>query len=183
MGALRLRLPNPRLDPPLPSVSLDALPALAAGDCGDWRGTVGSIVADDGVSAHLSFVGRYAGACGVRDWWLALLDHPAYVHGMFTAYFAAAGGHFAGGLKSGIAPRGATPFATLESPPLYDVMRDVKIRTEQVQGSDGKLYNLRVTPYRTLENKIDGVVLALLDISELLGPASGKTNGRTEAEE
>jgi two-component system, chemotaxis family, CheB/CheR fusion protein len=66
---------------------------------------------------------------------------------------------------------------------MLDVMRDVKIRTEQVQGSDGKLYNLRVTPYRTLENKIDGVVLALLDISELLGPASGKTNGRTEAEE
>jgi two-component system, chemotaxis family, CheB/CheR fusion protein len=66
---------------------------------------------------------------------------------------------------------------------MLDVMRDVRIRTELVQGRDGKNYNLRITPYRTLENKIDGVVLALLDISELLGPASGKTNGRTEAEE
>jgi two-component system CheB/CheR fusion protein len=66
---------------------------------------------------------------------------------------------------------------------MLDVMRDVNIRNEHVQGRDGKTYNLRVTPYRTLENKIDGVVLALLDISELLGPAAGKANGRSEAEE
>jgi two-component system CheB/CheR fusion protein len=66
---------------------------------------------------------------------------------------------------------------------LLDVMRDVSIRNEHVQGRDGKDYNLRITPYRTLENKIDGVVLALLDISELLGPAAGKTNGRSKAEE
>jgi len=66
---------------------------------------------------------------------------------------------------------------------MLDVMRDVSIRNQHVQGRDGKDYNLRITPYRTLENKIDGVVLALLDISELLGPAAGKTNGRSEAEE
>ena len=66
---------------------------------------------------------------------------------------------------------------------MLDVMRDVSIRNEHVQGRGGKAYNLRITPYRTLENKIDGVVLALLDISELLGPAAGKTNGRSKAEE
>ena len=26
-------------------------------------------------------------ACGERDWYVALLDHPSYVHGMFTTYF------------------------------------------------------------------------------------------------
>jgi two-component system CheB/CheR fusion protein len=66
---------------------------------------------------------------------------------------------------------------------MLDVMRDVKVFTEHVQGKDGTKYNLRIMPYRTLDNKIDGVVLALLDITELLGPASGKANGRTEAEE
>jgi len=66
---------------------------------------------------------------------------------------------------------------------IFDVMRDVSIRNEHVQGRDGKDYNLRITPYRTLENKIDGVVLALLDISELLGPAAGKANGGLEAKE
>ena len=53
---------------------------------------------------------------------------------------------------------------------MLDVMRDVKMHSEQVHDRNGKAYNLRITPYRTLENKIDGVVLALLDISELVGP-------------
>ena len=65
---------------------------------------------------------------------------------------------------------------------MLDVMRDVRIRAEHVQGRDGKSYKLRITPYRTLENKIDGVVLALLDISELLGTAPTKGDGRSETE-
>ncbi|HUO14401.1 MAG TPA: chemotaxis protein CheB [Verrucomicrobiae bacterium] len=51
---------------------------------------------------------------------------------------------------------------------MLDVMRDVALRTEQVCARDGKVYRLRVTPYRTLENKIEGVVLTLLDISDLV---------------
>lgn len=51
---------------------------------------------------------------------------------------------------------------------MLDVMRDVNMRSERVQSRDGKSYKLRITPYRTLENKIDGVVLTLLDISDLV---------------
>ncbi len=65
---------------------------------------------------------------------------------------------------------------------MLDVMRDVRTTTEHVQGTDGKAYKLRITPYRTLENKIDGVVLALLDIGELLGPPPGKTTNIAEAQ-
>jgi two-component system, chemotaxis family, CheB/CheR fusion protein len=54
---------------------------------------------------------------------------------------------------------------------MLDVMRDVSPRNERVRARDGKAYKLRLTPYRTLENKIDGVVIALLDISDLVGPA------------
>ena len=75
--------------------------------------------------AEASFAGRYAASCGEREWWVSLLDHPAYVHAMFTTYFREAGGRFAGGWKDGLAPKGKTPFATLESPPLYVVVRDV----------------------------------------------------------
>ena len=52
---------------------------------------------------------------------------------------------------------------------MLDVMRDVTMRSEQVKARDGKSYKLRLTPYRTLENKIDGVVLTLLDITDLVG--------------
>ena len=57
---------------------------------------------------------------------------------------------------------------------MLDVMRDVTMRTEHVRSHDGKSYKLRITPYRTLENKIDGVVITLLDISDLVGPENGK---------
>ena len=50
---------------------------------------------------------------------------------------------------------------------MLDVMRDVRMRSEQVKTRNGTSYRLRITPYRTLENKIDGVVLTLLDMSEL----------------
>ena len=47
-------------------------------------------------------------------------------------------------------------------------MRDITMKTEQVRTRDGKSYRLHITPYRTLENKIEGVVITLLDISDLV---------------
>jgi two-component system CheB/CheR fusion protein len=49
---------------------------------------------------------------------------------------------------------------------LEDVIRDV-IPKQQEFEHHGSWYNLRITPYRTSDNKIDGVVLVLLDISDL----------------
>jgi two-component system, chemotaxis family, CheB/CheR fusion protein len=60
---------------------------------------------------------------------------------------------------------------------MLDVMRDVKMCSELVKARDDKTYRLRITPYRTLENKIDGVVLTLLDMDDLV-PAAGKDGGR-----
>jgi serine-type D-Ala-D-Ala carboxypeptidase/endopeptidase (penicillin-binding protein 4) len=111
--------------PPLGSVAVGPPPPLATGDCGDWRSTVGASFVDRGATAAASFGGRYPAACGERDWWLSLLDHPHYVYGMFDTYFRDAGGRFSGQLRNGAAPRGAAPFATLQSPPLYDIVRDV----------------------------------------------------------
>jgi hypothetical protein len=59
---------------------------------------------------------------------------------------------------------------------MLDVMRDINMRTEQITSRDGRTFRLRITPYRTLENKIEGVVVALLDISDLVSPESVKTS-------
>jgi two-component system, chemotaxis family, CheB/CheR fusion protein len=66
---------------------------------------------------------------------------------------------------------------------MLDVMRDVAMRSERIESRDGKWYQLRITPYRTLENKIDGVVLVLLDITDVLERGGGKTRGRANAED
>jgi len=111
--------------PTLANVTLGAPPRLAGGDCGDWRGAVGATFVDRGGSAEATFAGSYPASCGEREWWVSLLDPTAYVYSMFATYYREAGGFFSGGWRSGLAPKGKTPFATLESPPLYVVVRDV----------------------------------------------------------
>jgi D-alanyl-D-alanine carboxypeptidase/D-alanyl-D-alanine-endopeptidase (penicillin-binding protein 4) len=113
------------VEPALSAIALSSPPPLAQGNCGDWRTTLGAAFVDRGARAEATFTGRYMAACGEREWWVSLLDHPTYVHGMFETYFRAAGGRFNGRGREGVAPAGARPFVTLDSPPLWDVVRDV----------------------------------------------------------
>ncbi len=113
------------VEPPLAPVTIGAAPRLDTGECNDWRGATGATFIDRRASAGAVFPGRYPAACGEREWWISLLDHPHYVHAMFETYFRAAGGTFFGRLREGRAPRDAAPFTTLRSPPLYDIVRDV----------------------------------------------------------
>jgi D-alanyl-D-alanine carboxypeptidase/D-alanyl-D-alanine-endopeptidase (penicillin-binding protein 4) len=114
-----------RIDPPLPDVSLKSQPQLGNGDCGDWRASLAAQYVNYGTSATAAFAGRYPQSCGELDWYVALLDHPHYVLGMFTTYFREKGGQFDGGVIEGKAPRNAAPFAVMQSAPLYDIVRDV----------------------------------------------------------
>jgi D-alanyl-D-alanine carboxypeptidase/D-alanyl-D-alanine-endopeptidase (penicillin-binding protein 4) len=113
------------IEPALPRVAVGAPPRLVEGECDDWRSTLGATFVDRGSRASALFSGRYRAGCGEREWWVALLDLPTYVHGMFTTYFREAGGRFDGGWRIGLAPRNVAPFATLFSPPLWEIVRDV----------------------------------------------------------
>jgi PAS domain S-box-containing protein len=59
----------------------------------------------------------------------------------------------------------------LDVPDLEDlvskVIRDVREQEREVRDRSGRWYSLRVRPYLTLDNKVDGAVLVLLDIDEL----------------
>jgi two-component system, chemotaxis family, CheB/CheR fusion protein len=60
---------------------------------------------------------------------------------------------------------------------MLDVIREVQPRQAHVQDHDGKWLVLRITPYRTLDNRIDGVVLTVLDrnaFEELSAPAKSR---------
>jgi len=114
-----------RTEPALPNVAVHGAPRLVEGMCGDWKG--GLVAAfdarDDG--ADVSFGGDYPLACGEREWFIALLDAPHYVLGAFARMWADSGGSFAGTVHEGRAPRNAQPIAVLQSPPLYDAVRDI----------------------------------------------------------
>ena len=63
-----------------------------------------------------------------------------------------------------------------------DVIDSMASREHEVRGRDGHWYLLRVRPYRTLENRIDGAVIVLIDIDGLkqAESAAGESEGRFE---
>jgi two-component system CheB/CheR fusion protein len=56
----------------------------------------------------------------------------------------------------------------IDIPDLENILRDVtetlNTRERKVKGPDGREYSLRVRPYRTTDNKIDGAVIALVEL-------------------
>src|SRR5260370_19485959 len=50
---------------------------------------------------------------------------------------------------------------------LQHVLDTLQPHEQEVQDREGRLYLMRVRPYRTADNRIDGTVLQLLDVTEL----------------
>jgi two-component system CheB/CheR fusion protein len=48
-----------------------------------------------------------------------------------------------------------------------EVIDTMSVREQEIRSKDGRWYSLRIRPYRTLENKIDGATVTLLDIDAL----------------
>ncbi|MCG6136186.1 MAG: ATP-binding protein [Nostoc sp. LLA-1] len=65
---------------------------------------------------------------------------------------------------------------------ILEVLDTLSIKELEVQTLGGHWYNLRIRPYRTTENKIDGVVLVLVDIDDLKRSAATLEEARNYAE-
>ncbi len=114
-----------RAEPALANLTIHGAPRLVTGECGDWRAALQPTFSSRADAAEATFSGRYPSACGERDWYVAVLDHPHFVHATFAQLWHSAGGSFAGRVRDGRLRAGSKPLVTLESPPLYDVVRDI----------------------------------------------------------
>ena len=65
---------------------------------------------------------------------------------------------------------------------IMEVLDTLSIKELEVQTLGGHWYNLRIRPYRTTENKIDGIVLVLIDIDVLKRSAVTLEEARNYAE-
>ncbi len=65
---------------------------------------------------------------------------------------------------------------------LLEVIDTLIVKELEVQDTDGHWYNLRIRPYRTTENKIDGAVMVLVDIDALKRSARLLESARDYAE-
>ena len=52
----------------------------------------------------------------------------------------------------------------------------------EVQDRDGRWYRMQIRPYTTIDNKIDGAILSLVDIDALKQLVAEAQNARAEAE-
>ena len=67
-------------------------------------------------------------------------------------------------------------------PLILSVLETLSVKELEVQTQGGHWYNLRIRPYRTTSNQIDGVVLVLLDIDALKRSAATIESARNYAE-
>jgi two-component system, chemotaxis family, CheB/CheR fusion protein len=65
---------------------------------------------------------------------------------------------------------------------ILEVIRTLNLKAQEVQDRDGRWYDLRIRPYRTIDNKIDGAVLVLVDINELKQSAQHLMESKNYAE-
>ncbi|HEY0712748.1 MAG TPA: CheR family methyltransferase, partial [Polyangia bacterium] len=60
---------------------------------------------------------------------------------------------------------------------IRDVIANSVLREEQVEGPDGRLFELQIRPYKTLEGKIEGAVLSLYEMTDLANLRLARTIG------
>ncbi|MBO3461472.1 PAS domain-containing protein [Aetokthonos hydrillicola Thurmond2011] len=65
---------------------------------------------------------------------------------------------------------------------ILEVIRTLNLKVQEIQDQTGHWYDLRIRPYRTIDNKIDGAVVVLVDINELKRSAEELTEARNYAE-
>jgi D-alanyl-D-alanine carboxypeptidase/D-alanyl-D-alanine-endopeptidase (penicillin-binding protein 4) len=70
------------------------------------------------------FTGRYPVNCGDKDLYVALLEPNDQVGGVMRQLWSEIGGKWAGAVREGKAPVGASPFHVQESAPLAEIVHD-----------------------------------------------------------
>ncbi|MEF7615241.1 D-alanyl-D-alanine carboxypeptidase/D-alanyl-D-alanine-endopeptidase [Aquincola sp. MAHUQ-54] len=109
-------------DPVLAGAAVQAEVPLAAGACGDWRGALRARFEEP---SNVRFEGRYAEACGERQWPVADQQPQTYAARLIAQMWEDAGGRLAGRVREGSAPTATPPSFEFASPPLAEVVRDI----------------------------------------------------------
>jgi two-component system, chemotaxis family, CheB/CheR fusion protein len=65
---------------------------------------------------------------------------------------------------------------------ILEVINTLSVKEQEVQDQKGHWYDLRIRPYRTTDNKIDGAVVILVDINALKGTIEQLRQSRNYAE-
>ncbi len=113
-------------EPALPQVRIDNKLALdASGPCGDWVARLKLDTQGDATAARLTFSGAFAASCGERARHFSVLGHAQYTLALFRELWRELGGTLTGTVREGAAGADARLIASVQSPALSEVVRDI----------------------------------------------------------
>lgn len=109
--------------PELAGISLDnrVTAATVPVNCSDWNDALSIQLQGD----TLRVQGVFPVQCGERERHISLLSHPSYLYAVFRALWQEMGGVLQGTLREGTVTDGAILFATHNSAPLAELIRDI----------------------------------------------------------
>ncbi|MEJ8811926.1 D-alanyl-D-alanine carboxypeptidase/D-alanyl-D-alanine-endopeptidase [Variovorax ureilyticus] len=109
-------------EPPLAGVAMQATVPLSAGECNDWRTSLGGDFNDP---ARIGFTGSFPAACGEKEWPVAYSNPRSYAARAIGGLWIEMGGRIKGAVREGQVPAELRPAFELSSPPLAEVIRDI----------------------------------------------------------
>jgi two-component system CheB/CheR fusion protein len=65
---------------------------------------------------------------------------------------------------------------------ISEVIETITVHESEVQARDGRWYRMQIRPYKTIDNKIDGAILSLIDIDGLKHHVNEMEEAKVEAE-
>jgi chemotaxis methyl-accepting protein methylase/signal transduction histidine kinase/chemotaxis response regulator CheB len=65
---------------------------------------------------------------------------------------------------------------------ISEVIETITVHESEVQARDGRWYRMQIRPYKTIDNKIDGAILSLIDIDALKHHVDEMEEAKLEAE-
>lgn len=158
-------------EPPMPQVNVINNLHLAPGFCDVWpeRPAVSG--------NNLTFFGVFPSSCGDKSRYFSMLTPNEYAATLFGQFWPQAGGAWSGRVREGQLPPTAKLFASWESPPLSELIRDVNKFSINVMARQIYLaLGARDNPPATLE-KSDRVLREWLNRRALAFPELRLENG------
>jgi len=113
-------------EPQLPQVQIvNNLSLDATGACGEWVSKLRHDAQGNAAAARLAFNGVFAASCGERGRDYSVLGHSQYVLALFRELWRELGGSLTGSVREGAAGADARLLASVQSPSLSEVVRDI----------------------------------------------------------
>ena len=143
-------------EPALTMLNVVNLIKVTSGECGEWKDGLRADQFEHGGRYQLALTGNYPAACGEQDWILGVMPHPDYVTAVFQDLWRELGGSFSGTARDGLVPTEAKPLASIDSPALAEIVRDINKYSNNVMARQLFLSLAHDTP-STAQSAADSV--------------------------